>query len=181
MIYRRVYKAAPATPGLLNKLSSIFTRNYLKMCFNTYVPLWDPGFIKFQQKLNFVPWIGEQPYTEILFWQFSNIIIYVKTVGKILDRHLNVWVFSNPWDNVKKRWKTTGQIYPVLSTRIWTLSPGLENNHSLKCWSGIFPTILNLYEYVGKLPEQHFSVWLFFNPGDKILFLLKFYEARISE
>ena len=42
----------------------------------------------------------------------------------------------------KKRWKTTGQICPVLSTRIGTLSPGLENKHTLKCWFGIFPTIL---------------------------------------
>ena len=40
---------------------------------------------------------------------------------------------------------------------------------------------LDIYDYVGKLPEQHFSVWLFSNPGDKIVFLLKFYEARISE
>ena len=42
----------------------------------------------------------------------------------------------------QKRWKTTGQICPILSTRIWTLSPGFENNHPLKCWSDIFPTIL---------------------------------------
>ena len=42
----------------------------------------------------------------------------------------------------KKRWRTMGQICPVLSTIIWTLSPGLENNRTLKCWSGIFPTIL---------------------------------------
>ena len=44
-----------------------------------------------------------------------------------------------------------------------------------------FSNNLDIYHYVGKLPEQHFSVWLFFNPGDTILFLLKFYEARISE
>ena len=43
---------------------------------------------------------------------------------------------------VQKRWTTTGQICPVISTRIWTLFPGLENNHTFKCWSGIFPTIL---------------------------------------
>ena len=30
----------------------------------------------------------------------------------------------------------------VLSTRIWTLAPGLENNHTLKCGSVIFTTIL---------------------------------------
>ena len=45
------------------------------ICIYVYVSLSDPGFIKFQQKFDFVPWIGEQPYTEILFWQFSNIII----------------------------------------------------------------------------------------------------------
>ena len=44
-----------------------------------------------------------------------------------------------------------------------------------------FSDNLDIYDYVGKLQEQHFSVWLFANPGDKILFLLKFNEARISE
>ena len=44
-----------------------------------------------------------------------------------------------------------------------------------------FSNNLATYEYVGKFPEQYFSVWLFSNPGDKILFLLKFNEARISE
>ena len=32
---------------------------------------------------------------------------------------------------------------------------------------------LDIYDYVGKFPEQHFSVWLFSNQGDKILLLLK--------
>ena len=63
-------------------------------------------------------------------------------LDKIPDQHLNVWLFSNPGDNVQKRWRTTGQICPILLTRIWTLSSGLENNHTLKCWSSIFPTIL---------------------------------------
>ena len=31
------------------------------------------------------------------------------------------------------------------------------------------------------VPEQHFSVWFFSNPGDNIIFWLKFNEARISE
>ena len=44
-----------------------------------------------------------------------------------------------------------------------------------------FSNNLDMYDYVGKLPEPHFSVWLFSNPGDKILFFLKFNEARISE
>ena len=44
-----------------------------------------------------------------------------------------------------------------------------------------FSNNLDTYDYVGKLPEQCFSVWLFFHPGDKILVLLKLNEARISE
>ena len=44
-----------------------------------------------------------------------------------------------------------------------------------------FSNNLDIYDYVVKLPEQHFSVCLFSNSGDKILFLLKFYEAMISE
>ena len=43
----------------------------------------------------------------------------------------------------------------------------------------VFFNNLDIYDYVGKLPKQHFSVWLFSNPGDKILSLLKFNEARI--
>ena len=44
-----------------------------------------------------------------------------------------------------------------------------------------FPNNLDIFDYVGKLPEQHFSVWLFSNPGNKIFILLKFIEARILE
>ena len=44
-----------------------------------------------------------------------------------------------------------------------------------------FSNNLDKYDYVGKLPEQLFSVWLFSNPGDNILLMLKFNEARISE
>ena len=45
------------------------------------------------------------------------------------------------------------------------LSPGLENNLTLKCCFGNFPT----YSYMSrKIPEQHLNVWLFSNPGDKV-------------
>ena len=93
-------------------------------------------------RIKFCPQDWKQPYIKMLVWQFSNIIIYVKIIGKIPDQHLNVWLFSNQGDKVQKRKKPTGQICPVLSTRIWTFSLGLEDNHTLKCWSGIFPTIL---------------------------------------
>ena len=42
-----------------------------------------------------------------------------------------------------------------------------------------FSNNLDIYDYVGILPEQLFSVWLFSNAGDNILFLLKFYEVMI--
>ena len=93
---------------------------------------------------------------------------------------MNVWLFSNPGDKVQKRWRTMGQICPVLSTRTgpcpldWRITA-----HSII--NLVFSSYLDIYDYVGKLPEQHFSVWLCSNPGDNILFLLKFNEARISE
>ena len=40
---------------------------------------------------------------------------------------------------------------------------------------------MDVNDCVGKLPEQHFSVWLLSNPGHNVLFLLKLIEARISE
>ena len=43
-----------------------------------------------------------------------------------------------------------------------------------------FSNNLDVYDYVGKQPEQHFSVCLFSNPGDTILFLLTFNEARFQ-
>ena len=108
----------------------------------------------------------------MLFRLFSNIIIYIKIVGKIPDQHLSVWLFSNPGDKVHKRGRTMVQICPVLSTRIWTLSSGLENKHTFKwhiwlCWKIVRTT------FQCQCPLS--------NPGDKILFFLKFHEARISE
>ena len=58
--------------------------------------------LNFNKKFFFVHGIGEQPYTEMLFRQFSNILIYFKIVGKIPDQHLNKWLFSNPEDKVQK-------------------------------------------------------------------------------
>ena len=76
------------------------------------------------------------------FWQFSNIIKYVMIVGKIPDQHLSVCLLSNPGDKVQILAKSTGHVCPVVFHLFWTLSPGFENNHTFKCWSGIFPTIL---------------------------------------
>ena len=101
-------------------------------------------------------------------------------VGKIPDQHLNVWLYSNPGDKVQKRWRTMGQICPILLTRIWTLSPRLENNHTLKCWSSTFPTILtymmilekcqnniSVYGYSPIQGTKFYSCWNLMKPGSQ--------------
>ena len=63
-------------------------------------------------------------------------------MSRLLEKYqINIWMYGySQIQGTLSRWRTMGQICPVLSTWIWTLSPGLENNHTL--WSGIFPTIL---------------------------------------
>ena len=71
---------------------------------------------------------------------------------------------------------------PVVLHLFWTLSPLLENNHTFKYWSGIFPTILTWLTWLcWKIARTTFQCVIVSNPGEKILFLLKFYKARISE
>ena len=66
-----------------------------------------------------------------------------------------VWLFSNPEDKVQILVESTGEICTVLLHLFWTLSPGFENNHTFKCWSGIFSNNLDIYDYVVKLPEKN--------------------------
>ena len=54
----------------------------------------------------------EHFFSLIKWRQFSNIIIYVKIVGKILDQHLTVWVFSNPGDKVQILVESTDRFVP---------------------------------------------------------------------
>ena len=70
--------------------------------------------LNFNKNKKIFPLIGEQPYTEMLFWQLANIITYVKIVGKIPDQYLSVWLFSNPMDKVQSLVKSNGQICPVV-------------------------------------------------------------------
>jgi hypothetical protein len=46
--------------------------------------------------------------------------------------------------------KTTGQICPLLSTRMRNFSPGLKYNNTSKYWSGNFPTTLSHLVKLGK-------------------------------
>ena len=92
----------------------------------------------------FFPWIGEQSYINMLFWQFSIHHNILRMYRKVADHHFNVSLFSNPGDNVLILVESRGKIWPIVYNLFRTLSPGLENNNTLKCWSGIFPYILGM-------------------------------------
>ena len=90
----------------------------------------------FNKNSNIVPWIGEQPYNEILFVQFPNIPMYIRVVGKCWISIL-MYNFSPIQGTMSKKMENYRQISPLLSTRIRTLSSELEayavifNNNSL--------------------------------------------------
>ena len=74
-----------------------------------------------------------------------------------------------------------GQICAILSTRIRTLYPEMENNHTLKCWSCIFQTTQT---YLVMLDNYQNNISMYgCSPikSTKFYFMLKFYKARISE
>ena len=109
----------------------------------------------------------------MLFRQFSNI--YVRVVGKMQDQYFDVLLFSNTGDKVHKIGKTTGHIGQLLSTRIRTLSLGLDNN------TGIFQTTLI---YVAMLKHSWNNISINgCSPiqGTSFKFLLTFYDVWTSE
>ena len=54
----------------------------------------------FNKNYYLVPWIGEQQYIEMLVWHFSIHPEYVAMYGQLPEQHFNVWLFSNPEDNI---------------------------------------------------------------------------------
>ena len=98
--------------------------------------------LNFNKNKMFSPGLENNHTLKCCSGNFPTLSYISRLLKKIPDQHLNVWLFSNSRDKIQKRWRTAWKICPVLSKRIWTLSPGLENNHTFKCWFGIFPTIL---------------------------------------
>ena len=99
---------------------------------------------------------------------------------KIVGSKFQCIIVHQSWGGPNKE-KTTGKICPLLSTKIGTFSPGLENNDTLKCWSNNNPTTLT---YVVRLENCLKNISINgCSPikGKRVLLLLKFYEARISE
>ena len=74
--------------------------------------------------------------------------IHCNVVRTIFQHKYNVSLFSNPGDQIQKRVKTMGQIFPLLSTRIRTLTP----------WIGEEQCIKMLF--------WHFNLRGFLNPGE---------------
>ena len=58
--------------------------------------------------------------------------------------------------------------------KIWLLCPGVTHitfsTRFTQMLIWYFSNNLVIYNYVGKLPEQHFSAWVFSNPGDNLHF-----------
>ena len=104
--------------------------------------------------------------------------MYVQIVGKIPDQH---WMYGY-YHIQGKRSKKDGKLSDKsVSNKHLYLVPWIWELSYIQMLIWYFSNYLDIYDYVGELPKQHFSVWLLSNPGDKILFLLKFYEARVSE
>jgi hypothetical protein len=78
----------------------------------------------------------------MLFRQFSNLTIYVKVVGKLLDQPFDVLLFSNTREKFLILVESRGQICPIVFLLFRTISPGLENNDTLICRSDNFTTTL---------------------------------------
>ena len=57
--------------------------------------------------------------------------------------------------------------------RIRNLSPGFDNNHTLKCCLGKLSNIILYIRVYGKMPGQHFKESLFSNQGTKVQILVE--------
>ena len=66
-----------------------------------------------------VPWIGEQPYVEMLFGLFSNINIYVKIVRKMQDQHLMYHYSPIQGTRSTKEWKLWDESVPYFQQESW--------------------------------------------------------------
>ena len=106
--------------------------------------------LNFNKNKNLVPWIGEQWYIEMLFWQFFNITTCMRVVGQMPKQHFDALFFSNPGDKVLILVESGGQMCPGFSHLLRTLSPGFENNGTFKCWSDILSNNFDIYVHVGK-------------------------------
>ena len=106
----------------------------------------------------------------MLFWQFFNIIICFKIVGKIPDQYLSVWLFSNPaGDNVQILVKSTGQICPVILHLFWTFIQMLiwyiSNNLDAYDYVENCKNNISVYGFSPIQGTTFYSCWNLMKPG----------------
>ena len=148
-----------------------------------YVPLWDPGFNKFQQESG----------SFLLGWRTT---IHWNVVPAIFQYN---HIYQGCWKAVKAT-ILMYCCYPIQGTRSSFLlkvgtdlsrsfkknlfrifPPGLENNNTIKCWSSNFPTSL-MYMTMLENCRNNISMYCCSPIQEKrSWFLMKFIEARISE
>ena len=117
---------------------------------------------------NFVPWIGEQPYIEMLFWQFYNLTTYARVVGKKQDQYFNIWLLSIQRDKVLILVESRGLIcYIVFLLFFLDIGPWIGEQQCIEMLVWHFSNNPDICRHVEKLPEQHFTVGLCSNPTDK--------------
>ena len=121
------------------------------------VALWDPGFIKFQQELKHCPldWKTTIQWNVVLtIFQLNHIC---QGCWKIVGPTFWCIIFLQSRGQGPKSRKATGQICPLISTRIRTLSLGLENYNTMKCQYDNFPAILT-YVVMLENCQNYFSM-----------------------
>ena len=105
-------------------------------------------------------------------------------MSRLLEKYqINIWMYGilkSRGQGPKKMENYRTNLFRTFKKNL-DIVPWIGKNHTFKCWSGIFPKIIIYMIMLENCQKQHFSLWLFSNTGDNILFMLKFYEARISE
>ena len=99
--------------------------------------------LNMNKNYNIFPFIGEQPYIETLFWQFSSLTTYVRVLDNFLT---NISMYcSSPIQGrrskeVKKNYKTN-------------LSPTFNKNQGLLPWIGEQGYIEMFFQQFSNIPD----------------------------
>ena len=138
---------------------------------NPEVPLWDPGFIKFQQELEFCPLDWRTTIHQHIvpsIFHFNHVCqVCWKNVGSTFQC---VVVLQSRGQSPKKR-ENYGIYLSLNFNKNQHLVPGIGGHRCIKILVRYFSNHPDICGYVRKLQEQHFNVRMFCKPGDKILIL----------
>ena len=107
---------------------------------------------KILPKIEFCPWIGEQPYIKTLFGQFSNINIYAKIVGKCKINILMYHYSPIQGTRSKKREQNYGPNLSPTFNKHQDRVPWIGEQQYIEILFWYFSNNSNICVYVGKLP-----------------------------